>query len=313
MSSGTPENRLMDLVIVGGGPAGISAAIEAKRYGLKLLLVERKSLGGTIYLARRVDNFPPWPSSRGLFLAELFRKRFMEAGVDFRKDEVKKIILSRGKRLNFTLTLQSGKTVRSRTLILATGQAFFIPDDLKFLKDLSCFPDGINPKNIGQGQNVAVVGGGEVALDQALLLKDYGASVIVLVRSRIRANRSLLEELVRSQIKMVTEVKPVSARRNKSGKIILEWQSFRGHIQAGEFDLVVVACGKKPEPPEIIGLKTGKLCRVRGQLTVSSSVPGLFLAGDLKNGRQRYLSLAVADGIRAAQQAADYLKGGNDK
>ncbi len=308
MASDFPKNRLFDLIIVGGGPAGISAAIEATRLGLKSLLIERKSLGGTICLARRVDNFPPWPACSGPFLAELFKKRFMESGVSFLKDEVKKITYFNSGCLNFKIGLQSGKPVKSRTIILATGQKFFIPDDLKFLKDFSLFPDEIELKNINKAYKVVMVGGGEVALDQALLLKDYGASVTVLVRSQPRANILLREELVRCQIKMFTGVKPVSASRVKSGKIVLEWESSHGHSQKGEFDLVIVACGKKPEPPELAGIKNQNLCGVHGRVSVKSYIPGLFLAGDLKNGRQRYLSLAVADGIRAAQHAAWYLK-----
>lgn len=301
------EAHLYDLAIVGGGPAGISAAVEAYRFALKTVLIERAFLGGCLRLARMVDNYPPWSAVKGLFLAGLFKKRFLETGLPLIWDEVTALKLSnRGPRY-FRLKLSKNSELRSRAVILATGQEFFIPRDLRFLKNLSCFPDGIEPKKIKRGQKVAVVGGGEVALDQALLLKDYGACVTVLVRSYPKANKELLDELFQNQIKMFLGVRPVSARLEVSKKIILEWESCRGHKQAREFDLIMVACGKKPEYPKLHSIRVERLFHARGRLSVDSLVPGLFLAGDLKNGRRRYLSLAVADGIRAAQRAAEYL------
>lgn len=299
--------HLYDLAIVGGGPAGISAAVEASRNGLKTVLIERALLGGCLRLARKVDNFPPWSAAKGAFLAGLFEKRFLETGLPLICDEVTAVKIANRSWRYFWLKLSKNGELRSRSVILATGQEFFIPADLRFLKNLSCFPDGIEPKKIKRGLKVAVVGGGEVALDQALIFKDYGASVTVLIRSYPKANRLLLNELVQSRVEMFIGVRPVSARPGESKKVILEWESTRGRKQARAFDLIIVACGKKPEYPKVHGVEGERLFSIRGRLSVDSLVPGLFLAGDLKNGRNRYLSLAVADGIRAAQRAAEYL------
>ncbi len=307
MATQSGENGIFELTIVGGGPAGMSAALEASRQGLSVMIIERNESGGSLRIARKVENFPPWPVASGSFLVELFRKRILRSGVPVLQDEVMALRPSDEKRKYFELELKSGQLRLARTVILATGQKFFLPDELSFLNRFCRFPDQVNLITSGKELEVAIIGGGEVALDQALLYKDMGFKVTVLTRNLLRASRKLLEEFNASKIETVSRSRILLAYKTRSDRTVLGWADCHGNQKSQEFDLVIVACGKKPEYPRMGRSLEKKIIWRSEKLDVGCPVPGLFLAGDLKNGRERYVCLAVADGMRAAREAARYL------
>lgn len=299
------KRKVFDLAIVGGGPAGISAAAEAARNYLDTVLIEKKSLGGCIKLARRVDNFPPLTSASGRFLAELFEKKFEETKLPLVTGEV--ISLSLTRKRYFELKLKGKGKIQARAVILATGQDFFLPEEIKFLKKLSSFPGDLNPQDIDKDEKVAVVGGGEVALDQALYYADSGAEVTILARSTLRANPVLVREVYGRGLTRFLNVRLISGRRLKDGLVRLSWIGDGERSFSKDFNHVLIACGKKPVWPDI---RQGRYERNRIHSGPERSFPGFYLAGDIKNGRMRYLTLAIADGLSAARQAVQYLGDG---
>lgn len=302
-----------ELIIIGAGPAGVSAALEAIRQGLNsVLLIERNELGGSLRIARKVENFPPWPVTTGSFLVELFKRRILETAVAIVKDEVIRLRPPHKKGEYFVLDLKSKRKFLGKSVVLATGQRFVLPEELSFLLPFARFPDQVQIAPPPRKTHVAILGGGEVALDQALLYREIGFEVTVLTRSIPRASRKLIEEFMTSSIRM-TKGRVISASNAGLGRINLIWGSYDNRMMELEVDLLVVACGKKPDYPEICGYRSKELTGILGKMGVSCSIPGMFLAGDLKNGRERYVSLAVADGLRAAQLAARYLNGLKDE
>ncbi|MBC7364170.1 MAG: NAD(P)/FAD-dependent oxidoreductase [Candidatus Aminicenantes bacterium] len=302
------NKEIADLTVVGGGPAGMTAALEASRLGLKVILIEKNELGGSLQLARKVANFPPWPPVAGSFLVEVFKKRIFSAGIKVLKDQVLRLKSPDHPQKCYHLMLKKFGQLRSRTVILATGQEFFLPEGLNFKREAYFFPGELDLYRLKKGSKVAIVGGGEVALDQALLYADWGAEVVVFSRSSLKANPELLKEVESSQVRIRLNAVLFSARQRKASGVDVEWISASDEQRNEEFDYLVVACGKRPSLPVISGRSVFELPRSEDYPGVATQLPGLYVAGDLKNGRQRYVSLAVADGLLAAYEAFQFIE-----
>jgi thioredoxin reductase (NADPH) len=306
MGSRNPGKGLYDLVVVGGGPAGISAAVQAAKLGLKAILVEKDKPGGTIQLARKIENLPPWPPASGPILAGMFADRLLRAGIPFLKGEVLKICPGRGQKALFQVRLKN-KELISRALILATGQRFCLPDELRFLDGKALFPGQVEPALLNPGTRVGIIGGSEVALDQALYFTDHGAWVFLLTRSVLRASASLKEEFTLRRIPVERLNKLVGVKELESGLLRLSWLSHENKVKSKDFHFLLAATGKKPAIPEIEGCSAAGLFEAGFGQNGETKLQGLYVAGDLKNGKDRYVSLAVADGLRAALKANEYL------
>jgi thioredoxin reductase (NADPH) len=302
------NKETFDLAVVGGGPAGMTAALEASRMGLKVILIERNELGGSLRLARKVANFPPWPPVAGSFLVEVFKKNIVSAGIKIVKDDVLKIQVSGRSRNWFQLVLKKFGRLYSSAVVLATGQDFFLPEGLNFKRKTYFFPGELDLHRLKRRSRVAIVGGGEVALDQALLYADWGSEVMVFSRNSLKANPELLKEVESSKVKIRLNAVLLSTRQRIPSGVVVEWVSASGEQYKEDFDYLVVACGKRPSLPQISGRGVLELPHSEDYPGVATKLPGLYLAGDLKNGRHRYVSLAVADGLLAGYEAFKFIE-----
>jgi thioredoxin reductase (NADPH) len=289
-----------DLIIVGGGPAGLAAGIQAKHVGLRTLLVERDRPGGRLASARRVENFP-WGGRathktgaaivRGL-LAQARRK-----GLKIRK--------ARGVRIGFregvfNLVLNKGRLF-SRAVIIATGvkpRAIRIPGlRIETTKGKVVGDWRSLPKRL-RGKNVFVIGGGEVAFDQACSLAQRRAGVVLVVRGEApRAFDKLVGEAGRLGVKVLTgtTVNRVAAFRNR-----LKVTFGKGGREQDEiFDYGLAAAGSIPQRPAV----SPKARKQTGQ--------GLYFAGDVCHPRFRQAAIAFGDGVKKAMMAEDYLRRGS--
>lgn len=192
-----------DLVIIGAGPAGITAGIYAVRYGLDTLVIEKDGVSGQISSANIVENYPGISSISGMDLMDRFISHAQETGVDIQNSEVKNVI---GKDDGFVVNTSEGD-ISTRSIILATGAAprhLGAPGEDEFLgRGVSYCATCDGP--LFSGLNVIVVGGGESALTDAIYLSDIASKVYVVHRrDTLRASKVLQDRAFsRSNIEFV--------------------------------------------------------------------------------------------------------------
>jgi len=283
-----------DLVIIGLGPAGVACGLQACRDGLRVLAIGDEIVGGLVRAARRLDNLPALPGVSGEQLAEGMARQLESCGLLVVRDSV---LGAARVDLGFEIQLRSSQKLFSRTICLATGTVprawAHQPFGELAYRDVRLLPRSLS------GIQVVVVGGGEAALDSALTVRDRGGKVQVLAKgSWVRATPALKEEALQAgiSIHLNTVVKKVSG---SAGNWLLECEN-NNFIKAN----ILMACIGRVPRDELIN----QLVSVGYEPSViQNKCPGLFLAGDLINGKDRYVATAMGLGQQAAIAAADYL------
>lgn len=300
---------MKDLLIVGGGTAGLTAAIYAVRAGVDALVLEAAQWGGQIAQTAEVENYPSVPHIPGWELANALHAQAEALGAEIRIAAVNRLAAEDDGR--FLLETADG-TLHARSVILANGVAhrkLGCPGETEFTGRgvswcATC--DGA----FFRGKDVAVIGGGNAALEEALLLSQLCRSVTIVSRSeKLRAHqllqtRAAQRETIRilapwltEEIAGDTQVHAVRLRHRESGA-----------EQTLPVDGVFVAIGMEPQ-----NAFCGRLIATDAQGYFAAgedcrtNVPGAFVAGDCRAKPLRQLVTAMADGAVAATEAADFL------
>ncbi len=300
---------MYDLIIIGSGPAGLSAAIYGKRAGLNLLVVEKAPMsGGQVLNTYEVDNYPGMPGINGFDLGMQFRAHADKLAVEFREGCVTSIENQGDKKL---VTVE-GELLESKTVILASGAEHAhlnVPGEEKLSGrgvSYCATCDGA----FFRGRTVAVAGGGDVALEDAIYLAGICEKVYLIHRrDELRGAQVLQQELkalpnvefLYSHI--VTEIQ---------GENEVENLRIKNLKTEEEFDLVVegicVAVGIRPDSTLIKDMVD---CDEGGYVLAgedcSTNVPGLYVAGDIRKKPIRQIVTAAADGANAAVSAGNYV------
>ena len=303
---------MYDVIIIGSGPAGLSASVYAVRDQLKTIVVEKIHFGtGQISESDRIENYLGLYGENGYELGMKFREHALKLGVEFYEGEATKINFSNG---SYIVNIKNGYYLKSRSLIYAAGANHLKlgvkGEDEFYGKGVSyCATcDGAFYK----GKTVTVVGGGDTAFSYALLLSKIAEKVyLVHRRSVFRANKSLqkklkaavnVEFLLNSEIIEIMgsqKIKSINLIQNKTEKNILT-------------DGIFIAIGIKPNTALLKNKVTlddnGYIIADENGIT---SVPGLFAAGDVRKKRLRQIVTAVSDGACCAVSAEDYLNKNN--
>lgn len=301
---------MYDLIIIGSGPAGLSAAIYGKRAGLDLVVVEKNPMsGGQVLNTYEVDNYLGLPGSDGFEMGMQFRAHADKLGVEFLETEV--TALEDGG--NGKVVVTGTGRLEAKAVILATGAVHAglgVPGEERLSgKGVSyCATcDGA----FFRGRRVAVVGGGDVALEDAAYLARMCEKVYLIHRrDELRGafvlqrqlealdNVEVLYSHVVEEIFGETEVEGVCLKNVKTGENVRL-------LLSGLF----VAVGIRPSTDLVRGLAD---CDEGGYVLAgedcASSVPGLFVAGDVRKKPLRQIVTAVADGANAAVSAGNYCK-----
>jgi len=298
---------MYDVIIVGGGPAGLSAAIYARRSALETLVLEGGNWGGAIIDARRVDNYPGAFGVSGYELAESFREQAGKLGAELQQKTVVELCEKGGYR---ELTLKDGSAIEGKTVIIATGTrrtplevngselpgvSYCASCDGAFFRDKA----------------VCVIGGGDSAVDSALLLAGMCSKVSLIHRRKTfrAAQRNLkrFEALPNTEIITDAVVREVRGEGKVSGVVIEDTLS--GWKRELPVSGVFVAIGSKPNthwlPAGIKRDKGGYIEVTDGSLT---TLPGIFAAGDVRANTFRQVVTAAADGASCAHAAETFLK-----
>lgn len=299
---------MYDIVIIGSGPAGMSAAIYAQRAGLKAVVVEKECLGtGKIAESLRVDNYPGLFGENGYDLGEKFRTHAENLGAEFIEGEIIKIVRSKG---YYTLQLDADKALTAKTVIYAAGtqcrRLGAVGEQELLGRGVSycAVCDGAFYKN----KVVAVIGGGDTALGDAVLLSGLAKKVyLVHRRGEFRANKALQNKV--SGIKNIVPVLNAAVQKI-NGKDHVEAVAIlqNGSEKALPVDGVFVAIGSTPNSAlvkELLDIDENGY--IAADETGVTSADGIFAAGDVRAKKLRQVVTAVSDGANCVLSAEEYL------
>lgn len=300
---------MYDLIIIGSGPAGLSAAIYGKRAGLNLLVLEKNPMsGGQVLNTYEVDNYLGMPGTDGFDMGMKFREHADKMGVEFREASA----LSIEDKQKSKLVRTTEGNLEARAVILATGAvhaALGVEGEEKFSgKGVSyCATcDGA----FFRGKTVAVVGGGDVALEDAIYLSRLCEKVYLIHRrDELRGAYILQEELkALPNVEFLYShvVEEITGAEAVNGLRVKNLKTEEGYVLQAEG--VFVAVGIRPGTELVRDMVD---CDEGGYVLAGedcvTSVPGIFAAGDVRKKPLRQIATAVADGANAAVSAENYL------
>lgn len=295
---------MYDTLIIGSGPAGLTAAIYAKRALLNAAVIEKYYLGtGQIAVTERVENYPGLYGISGFELGEKFREQAETLGAEFIEGEVCAI----NKADAWEITLDDGKVLQSKTVIYAAGTSYRrleIPGGDKKRISYCAVCDGAFYKD----KTVAVIGGGDTALGDALYLSKIAKTIYLIHRrAEFRANKSLRQKaLATANILPVLEAVPAQITGGEKAEGIVYTQN--GEQKSLAVDGIFCAIGSVPNTAplkDVCALDAGGYI-IAGEDGLTSA-EGFFAAGDVRTTPLRQVITAAADGANAATSAERYL------
>ena len=298
---------MYDILIIGGGPAGLTAATYARRAGKRVLVIEKNAFGGQITWSPRVENFPGYLSVSGVELGDKLLEQAMEQGAETELEEVTAIRRGNG---YWTVSCESGASFEGKALILAVGakpRMLGIEREEELVGCGVCYC-AVCDGAFYAGRDVAVCGGGNSALQDALLLSESCRRVyLVHRRAGFRGEQKLVEALeARENVEFVMEarVQALLGEEELTG-LLLEQNGVHRELPV---EGVFIAIGHQPDNAAFAAYleldKTGYAASGEDCRTVT---PGLFVAGDCRTKAVRQLTTAAADGAVAALAACEYL------
>lgn len=301
-------NRNFDIIIVGAGPAGMTAALYALRSGKSVLLIEKETCGGQIALAPKVENFMTRDSISGSELSDLMLSQIMNLGVEFELETVEKIV--KNDSLFYVTTDYHEYT--SKAVIMATGvrpKKIGIVDEEKWIGHglsycVSC--DG----PFFKGDEIAVIGDGNSALQYALELSGYCPKVYVCTLfdhffgDQVLINRLLSKDNVEVIHNILLD--KIIGDDKFEGLLFKNTQTSEEVVVKTKG--VFIAIGHDPNNEIVKNLvELDKAGYIISNEDCTTSTPGLFVAGDARTKSVRQVATAIADGSVAALQAVKYI------
>ncbi|MBE6969594.1 MAG: FAD-dependent oxidoreductase [Ruminococcaceae bacterium] len=302
-----------DILIIGGGPAGLTAALYAARSGKRVLLVEKAGFGGQIAWSPRVENYPGAGSLSGAELAEKMVEQALSQGVD---TDIGTVTALRRIQGGWQAETEDGERYEAKAVILAVGAEH---RQLKLEGENELVGCGVSycavcDGGFYAGADVAVAGGGDSALQEALLLSDICRKVYLIHRRKsFRGEAKLLDRLAgRKNVVILTPCR-ITALHAEGGVLtgIAVEDTENGLTQDISLSAVFAAYGQDPATGDFAAVlplsdagyvKAGEDCR--------TGKNGLFVAGDCRKKEVRQLTTAVADGAVAALAACRYIDEG---
>ncbi len=307
-------NCMIDIIIVGGGPAGLSAGIYACRGGMNTILFEKMGVGGQTATTKLVENYPGFPEGiNGYDLADKMKQQAEKFGLDIRAETVKKIT-RKGREI--VVETENGQ-YKSIAVIIATGcrpRKLSIPGEEELRgKGVSYCATCDGP--LFRDREIAVVGGGDTAVEEALFLAGFGKFVrLIHRRPRLRASKILQERLVKhSKIEFVKD--SVVAAIN--GKDVVESLSLKNVKTGTESNVpcagVFIAVGLDPNTEFLKGtVEMNGSAYIITDEDMKTSVEGIYACGDVREKTLRQVVNACGEGAVAAfttQKYVEELKG----
>lgn len=300
-----------DLIIVGGGPAGLAAGIYAKRAALNTVLVEKGVVGGQVAITKGVENYPGFIEIEGFELCNKFLEHAKSYDLEILNKEIEAI---EPDIEHHRVRLADGTLLKSHAVIIATGgtarQLGVEGEDENFGKGVSyCATcDGFFFK----GKKVAVVGGGDTALEDALYLAKITSKVYLIHRrDEFRGSRILQQRVFADpNIEIIFDTVVRSIDSDDSGVSGLSLENLKsGELSALALEGVFIFVGFSPNNGIVpAGIKRNRTGYVITDEKCETAIPGIYAIGDIRQKYANQIVLAAADGCTAALAAAHYVE-----
>lgn len=300
---------IYDTIIVGGGPAGLTAALYLRRANKSVLVIEKETFGGQITFSPKVENIPGFLALSGNEFAEKLVEQVLEQGAEVESAEVTEI----RDGIEKTVVTDSGDFT-GKTVILATGakhRLLGVPGEDRFIGNGISFC-AVCDGAFYRDREVAVIGGGNSALQEALLLSDLAAKVTVVQNlDFLKGEKKLCEQLGAKSnvtIKLGTVVEEYLGGEELTGLRLRKEKD--GTTEELDVDGVFVAVGLVPQNEAFASLiKLDERGYAEADENCTTKTNGIFVAGDCRTKKIRQVTTAAADGAIAALAACDFLDG----
>ncbi len=304
---------MYDIIIIGGGPAGLTAALYARRADCSVLLLEKNAIGGQIVQSPKVENYPGTEEISGKELIRILYKQVLSLGCQIEMEEVTNV---RNNGETKTVTTVKG-AYEGRSVIICAGAA---PKKLNVPGEDLFAGDGVSYCAVCDGahfrkKKVAVVGGGNSGLLEAFQLTKY-CSKVILIQDQDRLTGedvNVRAILAKPNVQPIYQTVVTSIERSGALTVHLI-NTETNQPSAIHVDGVFVAVGQKPQNEPFLGVATldrgGYIVADEDCLT---GTPGIFVAGDCRGKRVRQITTATADGTVAAMNAVQFLESSQNK
>ena len=297
---------MYDLIIIGGGPGGLTAGIYAQRAMLKTLLVEKLALGGQIAVSDVIENYPGFPSISGPGLMEKFEEHAKGTGLEVKIAEVESVTTDGDVKVIAT----SEGELRAKAVIVSTGAR---PSRINVPGELELTGKGVSycatcDAPFYRGQEVVLVGGGDTAVKEAVYLSKIASKVtLVHRRDALRAEKILQNKALNTEnieILWSHVLKEVTGDKLVTGVVVENLKSGEERTIATEGVFVFV--GTNPSAISI-DVEKDKSGFIETNQSMETSVKGIYAIGDARNTPLKQVATAVGDGAIAAFKAEEYI------
>jgi len=301
-----------DLVIIGGGPAGLTCAIYAGRARLKTLILEKVSWGGKLLFINKIENYPGFSEPvSGLRLMEEMKKQAENFGIEFREEEVIEIDIKGKEKI---ITTQGEKIFRSLAVVIATGTDYKelgVPGEIEFLgKGVSYCGTCDGP--LFQNKEIVVVGGGDTALEETIFLSRFAKKIFLLHRRDKLRGAKILQERVFSlpnvEIKWNTVVLKIEGKEKVERVKIKNLKTEKEDFISCQG--VFIFIGVRPQTGFLKNfLKLDEEGFIITDEKMKTSQEGVFACGDVRKNSLKQVVNACAEGAIACLSAEKYIEG----
>ncbi|WP_017209962.1 thioredoxin-disulfide reductase [Clostridium beijerinckii] len=303
------EKKELDLIIIGGGPAGLTAAMYAGRAKLDTLLLENELVGGQVRNSYTIENYPGFKSIGGGDLADIFQEQARDFGANIDEfDSIEKIYISDDEKIIET----ESYVYQPKAVIIATGAA---PRKLPIPQEEQFSGRGIHycaicDGALYQGKKVAVVGGGNSALEESIFLTRFAEKVYLIRRyDYFKGEQSLIDEVFNNpKIEVLLNKDLIQANGKEFLESVIIKDTKTQESSSLDVNAVFGYIGTEPRTKEVKDyIKLNEQGYIITDEDLQTNIQGVYAAGDVRQKKYRQITTAVSDGTIALLNAEKYI------
>ena len=303
------EKKELDLIIIGGGPAGLTAAMYAGRAKLNTLLLENELVGGQVRNSYTIENYPGFKSIGGGDLADIFQEQARDLGANIDEfDSIEKIYISDDEKIIET----ESYIYQPKAVIIATGAA---PRKLPIPQEEQFSGRGIHycaicDGALYQGKKVAVVGGGNSALEESIFLTRFAEKVYLIRRyDYFKGEQSLIDEVFNNpKIEVLLNKDLTQANGKEFLESVIIKDTKTQETSSLDVNAVFGYIGTEPRTKEVKDyIKLNEQGYIITDEDLQTNIQGVYAAGDVRQKKYRQITTAVSDGTIALLNAEKYI------